>query len=61
MRELGHLDHLQSTLGRLPTLARLLFVNFANIRGNELLNLLLGEPLRYVPRLAPPGQPAAET
>ena len=41
LRKLGHLDHLQSTLGRLPTLTRLLFVNFANIRGNRSLDLLL--------------------
>jgi alpha-1,3-rhamnosyl/mannosyltransferase len=43
VRELGPLDHRQSTLGRLPTLARLLFVNFANIRGNGSLDFLLDD------------------
>jgi glycosyltransferase involved in cell wall biosynthesis len=42
LRELGHLDHVQSTLGRFPTLARLALVNFSNIRGNRALDILLG-------------------
>ncbi len=41
LRDLGHLDHEHSTLGRISTLARLLFVNFSNIRGNPALDLLL--------------------
>lgn len=39
--ELGRLDHVQSTLGPLATLARLLFINFTNIRGNRALDVLL--------------------
>src|ERR1041384_5152093 len=41
LRDLGRLDHEHSTRGRLSTLARLLFVNFSNIRGNHALDLLL--------------------
>jgi glycosyltransferase involved in cell wall biosynthesis len=41
LRDLGRLDHVHSTLGRISTLARLLFVNFCNIRGNHSLDWLL--------------------
>ena len=41
LRELGQLNHEHSTLGGLSTLARLVFVNFVNIRGNPALDLLL--------------------
>ena len=41
LHDLGRLDHVHSTLGRVSTLARLLFVNFSNIRGNHALDLLL--------------------
>ena len=41
LRELGQLNHEHSTLGGLSTMARLLFVNFVNIRGNPALDLLL--------------------
>jgi glycosyltransferase involved in cell wall biosynthesis len=41
LRDLGRLDHVHSSLGRLSTLARLVFVNFSNIRGNHSLDWLL--------------------
>jgi alpha-1,3-rhamnosyl/mannosyltransferase len=41
LRDLGRLDHEHSTVGQLSTFARLLFVNFSNIRRNPVLDLVL--------------------
>jgi len=39
INEFGDLQHERSTLGPVPTCARLLFLHFANVRGNPVLNL----------------------